>query len=59
MRDATEFDSKLRPAPIKERCRDRPLDGQLAVQIFAYDGDGPSETEWVHSTRWLDPVAKR
>lgn len=52
-------DAKLRPTPIEEGWRDRPLDGRLAIQIFAYDGEEASETAWVQSTRWLDPVAKR
>ncbi|WP_313695391.1 hypothetical protein [Halorarum halobium] len=49
-----------RPDPVEEGWRDLPLDGRVAIQIFAFTESGElSADAWVHSTHWTDPVAKR
>ena len=52
--------SEPRPDPVDEGWRDLPMDGRLAIQIFQFTDEGDhSDEAWIHSTRWLDPVAKR
>lgn len=59
MRNPADADVEPRPDPVEEGWRDLPLDGQCAIQIFAYEGDEVSESACLQSTYWLDPVAKR
>ncbi|ELZ23314.1 hypothetical protein C477_02164 [Haloterrigena salina JCM 13891] len=49
----------FRPAPAEAEWEPESMSGVVGVRIATSEEDGPSSSEWLWSSQWLDLVAKR